>query len=758
MIIQKIRELKLWRKRPFYVSGGVFLLLIFLCAVRMMLPCKEYDYEGSYNFLGTGEHSSVTVYEGISLPPGVYRVELTYDTEKDLEALCNVADGTVMPGGLRTNGEHLYSALGKTGFCVWLYEKTDGLQVQVDHSGNGALTTGNLKIIETKQLWTMLLTGILFVWLVFGVSYTFYYYDKAYRISYETKNVIFFVGVISLIASVPYLCGYTITGADLTYHLQRIEGVKDGLLGGQFPVRIEPRWLYDHGYADAVFYCNALLYFPALLRMLGFTIMTSYNIYCIALNIATAGIACYCFGRIFRNMQIGIICSALHTLSIFRIYKLLITSAVGEGSAVTFMPLVIYGLYRIFTEDIEKPEYKSAWVPLMAGYAGLVQTHVLTCEITALATILFCILNLRKVFRKSTLLELVKGAAATILVSLWYLVPFLDYYIAQDVHIRHVSARTIQDRGLYLAHLLLHFWKTGSNTPMAGVGMKSSHPVGIGLVLMIVLFLFLILWFSGHFTGKKEVKVSFAKQTAVVGMALLLMSLNIFPWDKIQNTGAVAAALVSSLQFPNRFLGWGTVCLVFVFGFCLWHFERKNNRYYLMLLAVALFGVTTSDMYLLDYVNGSQHYFTLYNEESMGFGYISGAEYLVEGTDGEALTYADAAAGGGVEIQSCEKGALWAEIQCVNHQNEEGYIDVPLLLYKGYQAVHVETGEQMKLVPGENHVIRVRIPADFYGSIRVRFRSPIYWRISEWISAGAAAGMLIIWLKYRRRQYAEKEN
>ena len=81
--------------------------------------------------------------------------------------------------------------------------------------------------------------------------------------------------VISLVASIPYLCEYNITGADLTYHLQRIEGVKDGILGGQFPVRLEPRWVYDHGYANAIFYCNTFLYFPALLRLLGFTVSAS---------------------------------------------------------------------------------------------------------------------------------------------------------------------------------------------------------------------------------------------------------------------------------------------------------------------------------------------------------------------------------------------------------------------------------------------------------------------------------------------------
>lgn len=756
MMIQKIHELKLWGKRPFYLGGCVFLLSALFCVIRIILPCKEYQYEGGYDFKETAENSSVAVYEGISLPPGVYRVELEYDTDTDFAGLCNIADGTVFSGGLNTNGEHLYSALGKTGFCVWLYEKTDSLQVQVDYAGKGCLTTGDLKIFETNQFWTMLLTVILSAWLMFGISLTFYYYDKKYRISFEIKNVIFFVGVISLIASVPYLSGYMITGPDLTYHLQRIEGVKDGLLGGQFPVRLEPRWLYDHGYASAVFYCNAFLYFPALLRMLGFPIIVSYNIYCIVFNVATAWIAYYCFSRIFKNWQVGTICSALYTLSVIRIYKTLTMSAVGEGNAYTFLPLVIYGLYRIFTEDILKPKYRSAWISLMFGFAGLIQTHVLTCEVTALVTILFCFANRKKVFQKNTFLELVKGAAGAALVSLWFLVPFLDYYLTQNIRIKNASARTIQEQGIYPAHLLFHFWKKGSNTPAAGAGIQNSQPIGIGPVLMIALGIFLILWFFGYFAKAKETRVDFAKKTAIITMLLLFMSTNVFPWDRIQKAGAVAAALVSSLQFPNRFLGWCTVCLVFLFGYCLCYFKKKDNRIYLIMAAMAFIGVTTSDMHLLDYANGGYNTFILYNEESMGFGYISGAEYLIMGTEPEKLIYTDAVAGEGVEIQSCEKGYLQAKVRCVNRKEKSSFIDIPFLSYKGFHAVNANTGDPLEISAGENNVIRVRIPPGFDGSLKVFFKGPVYWRVSEWVSAGTVIVWLVMWMRYQRREHEEE--
>ena len=751
----KLKELHLWKKTPFLITAAVVLLLLLFCSIKIAMPSGEwvYESESGHFFMEDTPTGEMVVCDGISLTPGVYRIELEYETDTDLVALCNVADGTVFHKGLLSNGEHMYAGLHRTGFDIWLYESTQDLKVMVSYGGKGNLTTGNLRVVETNGLWTMLFVIILFGGILVCAVQIFCYYDRCFQVAPDKKRIFFWLAVISFVASLPYLCGDTLTGPDLTYHLQRIEGVKDGLLGGQFPVRLEPRWMYDHGYANGIFYCNTFLYLPALLRLLGFPISTSYNIYCIALNIATAWISYYCFGRMLGEKKAGVICSALYTLSVFRIYKLIVATAVGEGTAVTFLPLVLYGLYRIFTEEPEEERYKTAWVPLMLGLGGLIQSHVLTCEITGAAMILFCIIFIRKIFHVKVFLALLKGAVSTVGVCLWFLVPFLDYYLTQDVHIRHVSARTIQDRGLYPTHLPFHFWRVGGNIPNGENGMQYSHPVGVGLVLCAALTVFLILWFSGKFRKTEKRELNFVKAVAVIGVLMLYMSLNLFPWDRIQALNSVTAALVSSLQFPNRFLGWGTACLVLVFGFCVKYFhENRCQVFHWITVGAAILGVTTSSMYLLDFVNYGQEYFELYNEEGMGFGYISGAEYLIEGTEGDKLTFADPVAGKSVEIQGFEKSYLRAELYCTNGQAGESYVDLPMLLYKGYLAVREDTGQKLTLASGENHVIRILIPGGFEGKIKVDFVSPAYWRISEWVTVLAVVVIALWGGKGQRRR------
>ena len=77
--------------------------------------------------------------------------------------------------------------------------------------------------------------------------------------------------------------------------------------------------------------------------------------------------------------------------------------------------------------------------------------------------------------------ELFKAAIAALGLSLWYVIPFLDYYINEDVHIKHVFSRTIQEFGIKFPAVFINFWN------------EESHPASLGLVLFIALLLFLFI-------------------------------------------------------------------------------------------------------------------------------------------------------------------------------------------------------------------------------------------------------------------------
>ncbi|MDE7224486.1 MAG: hypothetical protein K2O34_12010, partial [Acetatifactor sp.] len=525
---------------------------------------------------------------------------------------------------------------------------------------------------------------------------------------------------------------------------------------GQFPVRIAPDWQQGNGYADAVFYGQTLLLPAALLRMIGFTVNTSYRIYMVLINAATAWLSYYCFRRIFKDKYVGLLCSMLYTMSIYRLYKTYMCGSLGETFGCLFLPLLVYGFYRVFTEDIKAREYKWSFLPLMIGFAGIIQSHMLTCEIAGGFTILLCIVLWKKVFRRETFWALAKAAVGSVLAAAWFVVPFLDYMMTGDFVIHHVSGRTIQNRGLYLAHLFAFPTLAGGEALTYENGMRATAPMGIGFTLLAVWLVWGYLRAAGIIRRKAAEPLK--KEELTLGRIMwwfagmcMLMCLSLFPWDRIQSIHRITAVLVSSLQFPNRFLTMGTVSCVCIAGVISVYVFRRNQRSAKMFWAGALVAMTllTSVFVQTDCLYKSS-FMRVYNDEGMSNGYISGAEYLPYGTNAAELIYREPIPGGGVEIESYEKGALKMDVSC-NSPGGEGTLNLPLLYYKGYRACDRDTGEAMEVYAGENNTVHVKVPAGYEGTVRTAFVSPWYWRLAEAVSLVFCIGAAVWYHRVKRK-------
>ena len=77
-------------------------------------------------------------------------------------------------------------------------------------------------------------------------------------------------------------------------------------------------------------------------------------------------------------------------------------------------------------------------------------------------------------------------------------------------------------------------------------------------------------------------------------------------------------------------------------------------------------------------------------------------------------------------------------------KDSESYVELPILYYKGYVAKDVDTGQRFEVVSGENSVVRVKLPANYSGTISVYFGSLWYWRVAEFISLLTFCGIVIV--------------
>lgn len=546
-----------------------------------------------------------------------------------------------------------------------------------------------------------------------------------------------------------------ISSGDLGYHLMRVEGIKDGILAGQFPIRISPEWQQGYGYASPIFYGETVLYIAALFRLIGFTVTTSYRLFMAVVAIATVLIAYECFKKIFRNKYVGVLCSLLYSVSIYRIYKTYLCGSWGECLGIMFLPLIIYGFYRVFTQDIHESSYRRSWIPLTAGFTLLIQSHLLTCELVGGFTIILCIILWKKVFRKETFIVLAKTVIYSVLLSAWFLVPFVDYMLTGDFVIQHVAGRTIQERGLFPAHLFLTFFIAGGNVFFASNGMADSAPTGIGIALMAPLFILLYLFFTGKAAALAKTEKKLGILAAIFSVAAMLMSLSLFPWDRIQFLNRITATLVSSLQFPNRFLIIANVCLTAVAGVVAKYvITSKNTAYKVIYFAGTFLLVMISNIYLLNYTLNNNTPVRVYNNEGMGTGYISGAEYLPYGADAEDFVPRSPVCEEGLEARDYKKLSLGASVHMCNQKTNDqpATVEFPLLYYKGYQAFATTDGEKLDCHAGNNFVVAVDIPSGFDGDILVKFISPWYWRLGEAVTVLSLIIMILVCTIRRKKK------
>lgn len=290
-----------------------------------------------------------------------------------------------------------------------------------------------IHIIPSRLSYVYRIFGIVILFL--AIDLCAWGYDRYYQSWNQKQKMVFgILAVTAFIGGLPLYQPGLMPAKDLVFHLQRIEGLSQGILAGDFPVRIQPGWLEGHGYAASVFYGDIFLYIPAVMRLVGFTVEEAYKFYLQLVNLAAVLIAFFSFRKITKDDVAAAAGSILYTGSLYWL-DCLHKAKVGRCSAMAFYPLVAAGFYLLFTEDTDSREYKRIWGYLTAGFTGLLMTHMLSGLMAAIYAVLACLLMVKRVLRKNTIIELLKAAGAFVLINLWYLVPFLSYMFSEKLHV-----------------------------------------------------------------------------------------------------------------------------------------------------------------------------------------------------------------------------------------------------------------------------------------------------------------------------------
>lgn len=408
-------------------------------------------------------------------------------------------------------------------------------------------------------------------------------------------------------SSIPLMNTFLAKTHDLYFHLSRIEGIAIAMQNGDFPMWINMSGEFYLGYANPALYPQLFLYIPAMFVYFGMSLMNAYKLFIVIINAATAIISYLCFKKIFNSRFIGLLTAVAYTLCLYRLIDIYTRGAMGEMLASVFLPVCFYGMYEVCTNDEKK------WPFLVLGITGVLSSHVLSTTFVGLYMAVYFIILIPKMWHNrfwKRIVSLVKTIAITFLVNLYFIVPFLHYYLREPLRIfTRGNGKEAASNAAYLSQMFSTWVSADNNRGSIETGSTQGEmAITIGALIPICCIIFAFISFCIRKYITEKISIDGDKERinccfnlgnyALFGTVLAIyLSSDLFPWEKIDNIPILS--ILSGVQFPWRFLMMAQLFGIIVLG-CLiqltvWYRPKWKLA---ALLSVLCFSVISASPYL----------------------------------------------------------------------------------------------------------------------------------------------------------------
>ena len=717
-------------------------LLISLCVevvIFAMLIVASFLVKKTY-VLADGDNT-------LSLPFGHYFVTCRYDSEKtdDTVNYLYIQNNDKTTQGIPQTDNYLRDDQNSYTGEFWIYSIKKDINFSVreitQKEESSLVDVHRYEIRTTPYVYFVIMLPVLM--LMAATLWGMYIRSRRIVI---TKESIARTGVLigaMLVSCIPLFFDKLIIGHDTIIQLLRLEGIKDGYLAGQLPVKVEPTFCGGYGYAFSIFYGSLFYNIPALLRLMGFSIQFSYKMYVALINIATVLISYYSFFVMLKNKKNAVIASVLYSLSVYRFYDLYQRGAVGEYTAMTFLPLIAVGLWKIYTSPDDK-NLRKMWVMPVIGFWGVIQSHVLSTEIYGAFTLLLCLIMFKKTFKKDRFIVLLKIVLISAVLNANYLLPFLECFMLDNLYIKHDSYVEVLI-GMPITHIFKFYTGKSSSSYYIVDG-------GLGCTSIIVIIMLVYAGVKKYFSEDSRRKLWI---TGIISLVSVILASSIIPWMKMTNflDAGTSNETVSKLmhavsrvfktvQFPVRYVTVGA--FVFIMFTCIVIFCKKNDKV-LKAATGLIFAITVVQFVWLSAVmmkNGNldTRYAISPTDKDFTFN-LGGFEYMpLRDDDGipymNMLMENEECQTTNAEISNYSKYLTNINVHIKTGAASTGMVEFPLLYYRGYKAVDVNTGEELLVYNSTSSArLSVIVPADYDSDVKVYYAGKTTWHIAEVVSA-----------------------
>lgn len=515
---------------------------------------------------------------------------------------------------------------------------------------------------------------------------------------------------------------------DVPYHMNRVEGIKEGLLAGQFPVRIHAYQMNGFGTLDGIFYPDTFLYFPAFLRILGVPVEIAYNAYWILAIFIGLLASWYGFGIWLDSVKRGAVAAMIYHSTYFFLWCM--WEGPGSCLAYWFLPMFFATLLCMLNRD----DRKHQWVGFVIAFTVIAQSHVVNTIFCILATLVCCLIFHRNLLNPNRRMALLKAGVFSMLLNVWRGVPFLYFYHTVDFHLKNAS------------YTQSGYTSLQQTTSSLSALIDSQFILG-GPIIFLTLF-FLV-------KHPKECNLQFALTVCTVGL-LLAMNWAKFPWESIEKMWGGLTKIQTSIRFLPlanvflcRYLGafvvdffrgksyiWPAAvgvacCMVGIYSTSSFvqpegghipvgNYQKGYYRYVGKLPSYTIPGDMCAYVQE-DYIYNDVTFFTMKNRN----GTIPGPEDF----------YSDA------NLYDIYKQGTTVSFSY--EANQDTAAQLPLFYYPGYVAEESQ-GHRLELREGEHHFMEVMLPKGS-AKVQVHYAGLYFFRIFDVISLGALFVFLLLW-------------
>ncbi len=350
----------------------------------------------------------------------------------------------------------------------------------------------------------------------------------------------------------------------------RVFEMAQGLKSGMFPVRWSSELGFGYGYPIFNFYAPLAYYVGAIFILLGFNPIDSTKIMMI-LGILLAGFSMYFLSKEFFGKKIALLGSLLYVYAPYHALNIYVRGDVAEFYAYGFIPLVFWGLYKIYKEE------RLLYVSLTAiFFSFVVLSHNLTAFIATPFYIFYALILFGRNKKRYTLfLSLALG----VLISSFYWLPAIFEMNYTNVVSQIGGGADFRDHFVCIGQIWSSQWGYGGSIKGCIDGL--SFMLGKYHILLTALAFIVSIVLSKKKAFDKDIIYTLFTFLVFGGLSVFFMlSASRLFWEFISP--------MEFIQYPWRLLLIASFSVSFVGAGLFWLLRPfvKKEIYYIVLLGV----------------------------------------------------------------------------------------------------------------------------------------------------------------------------